>query len=31
LLGFVLGQLDEQAGFLFGLGDGGFALRLEGF
>jgi hypothetical protein len=29
--GFVLGELDEQTGFLFGFGDGGFALGLQRF
>jgi hypothetical protein len=27
---FVLGEVDEQAGFFFGSGDGGFALGFEG-
>ena len=31
LLGFVLGQLDEQPGFLFGFGDGGFTFGLQRF
>ena len=29
VLGFIFGELDEQTGFLFGFGDGGFALGLK--
>jgi hypothetical protein len=31
VLGFVFGELDEQAGFLFGFGDGGFSPGLQSF